>query len=89
MDNHYLLLITHLRVTCNERCGKTLLAARGRGINKLHEIAKQYGFSHYSSVSGSIARFDRQINEEAHLAKLMRKADNMINQQTLHLSTSI
>lgn len=29
----------------------------------LNEIAKQFGFSHYGSVSGSIAKFDRQINK--------------------------
>ena len=36
----------------------------------------------YDSVSGSIAKFDRQINEDMHLAELMRKIDNIINEQT-------
>ena len=48
----------------------------------LNEIANQFGFSHYGSVSGSIARFDRQISEEPHLAKLMRKVENIINKRT-------
>ena len=43
----------------------------------LNKIAKQFGLSHYGSVSGSIAKFDRQINEDPHLAKLMRKVDNI------------
>jgi hypothetical protein len=30
-------------------------------------------------VPGLIAKFDRQKNEDAHLAKLMRKIDNIIN----------
>ena len=48
----------------------------------LNEIATQFGFSHYGSVSGSIAKFDRQINEDTHLAELMCKMDNIINEQT-------
>jgi len=37
----------------------------------LNEIAKQFGLSHYGSVSGSVAKFDRQINENPLLAGLM------------------
>ena len=48
----------------------------------LNQIATQFGFSHYGSVSGSIAKFDRQINEDTHLAELMYKVDNIINEQT-------
>ncbi len=48
----------------------------------MNEIAKQFGFSHYGSVSGSIAKFDRQINKDPHLAKLMRKVDNIIHKKT-------
>ena len=48
----------------------------------LNEIAQQFGFSHYGSVSGSIAKFDRQINEDPHIAKLMCNVDNIINKQT-------
>ena len=48
----------------------------------LNEIATQFGFSHYGSVSGSIAKFDRQIKEDTHLAELMCKIDNIINEQT-------
>lgn len=29
----------------------------------LNEIATQFGLSHYGSVSGSVAKFERQINE--------------------------
>jgi len=46
----------------------------------LNEIAKQFGLSHYGSVSGSVAKFDRQISENSHLAELMRKAENTINE---------
>lgn len=46
----------------------------------LNEIAARFGFNHYGSVSGSIARFERQIDEDARLAAIMRKVENMINQ---------
>lgn len=45
----------------------------------LNEIARQFGFSHYGSVSGSVAKFGQQIKENAHLAELMREVDNMIS----------
>ena len=46
----------------------------------LNEIAKQFGLSYYGSVSGSVAKFDRQINENSHLAKLMCKVENIISE---------
>ena len=45
----------------------------------LNEIAGQFGLSHYGSVSGSVAKFDQQINENSHLAELMHKAENIIS----------
>lgn len=39
----------------------------------LDEIAAQFGFNHYGSVSGSIARFERQIGKDAHLVGVMCK----------------
>ena len=46
----------------------------------LNEIAKQFGLNHYGSVSGSVAKFDQQINENSHLAELMHKVDNQISE---------
>jgi len=47
----------------------------------LNEIAKKIGFSHDGSVSDSVAKFDRQVNENLLLllAELMRKAENIIS----------
>ncbi len=45
----------------------------------LNEIAKQFGLSHYGSVSGSVAKFDRQINKNSHFAELMFKVDDLIS----------
>ena len=45
----------------------------------LNEIAKQFGLSHYGSVSGSVAKFDQQVNKDSHLAELMYKADDLIS----------
>ena len=45
----------------------------------LNEIAKRFGLSHYGSVSGSVAKFERQINENLHLAKLMHKVDKIVS----------
>ncbi len=45
----------------------------------LNEIAKQFGLSHYGSVSGSVAKFDRQINENSHLAELIQEVDKLVN----------
>lgn len=33
----------------------------------LNEIAAQFCFNHYGSESGSIARFERQIDKDVHL----------------------
>ncbi len=45
----------------------------------LNEIAKQFGLSHYGSVSGSVAKFDRKINKDSHLAELMKKVDMLFS----------
>ena len=45
----------------------------------LNEIAKPFGLSHYGSVSGAVAKFDRQINENLHLAGLIHKVENIIS----------
>ncbi len=45
----------------------------------LNKIAKKFGLSHYDSVSGSVAKFDQQINENSHLAELIYKVDKMIS----------
>ncbi len=45
----------------------------------LNEIAAQFGCSHYGSVSGTVAKFERQINKDNHLAILMRKVANKIS----------
>jgi hypothetical protein len=37
----------------------------------------------YDSVSGSVAKFDRQINENSLLAELKRKAENIISKKSL------
>ena len=46
----------------------------------LNEVAKQFELSHYGSVSGSVAKFDRQINENSHLAELMHKVEYIISE---------
>ena len=46
----------------------------------LNEIAAQFGYNHYESVSGSIAKFQRQIDEEAHLVGMLCKVKNIINE---------
>jgi REP-associated tyrosine transposase len=45
----------------------------------LNKIAKKFGLSHYGSVSGSVARFDQQINENSHLAELIDKVDKLVS----------
>jgi putative transposase len=45
----------------------------------LNEIATKFGLSHYGSVSGSVAKFDREINENSHLAKLVHKIENLVS----------
>ena len=45
----------------------------------LKEIAALSGFNHYRSVSGSIAKFQRQIDKEAHLVGMLYKAENIVN----------
>ncbi len=45
----------------------------------LNEITKQFGLSHYGSVLGTVAKFDRQINENSHLAGLINKAEDIIS----------
>lgn len=45
----------------------------------LNEIAKQFGLNHYGSVSSTVAKFERQINENSHLAGLIRKVEDMIS----------
>lgn len=56
-------------------------------ILPINEIAIPSEFSHYASVSTSIAKFDRLIYENTylHLAKLLRKIDNIINKKTWRL----
>ena len=46
----------------------------------LNKIAKQFGLSHYGSVSGAVAKFDRQINENPYLAGLIHEVENIINE---------
>jgi len=46
----------------------------------LNEIAAQFGFNHYESVSGSIAKFQRQIDKEAHLVEMLCKVVNILNE---------
>ena len=46
----------------------------------LNEIAAQFGFNHYGSVSGSIAKFQRQIDKEAHLVGMLCKVGNILNE---------
>ena len=57
----------------------TIYCSRKMAGLPLNEIARQFGLSHYGSVSGSVAKFDRQINENSHLAELMRKVENIIS----------
>ena len=45
----------------------------------LSEIAKQFGLSHYGSVSGAVAKFDRQIKENSYLAGLIHEAENIFS----------
>lgn len=45
----------------------------------LNEIATKFGLSHYGSVSGSVVKFDRQINENSHLADLMQIVGKLIS----------
>ena len=45
----------------------------------LVEIAKQFGLSHYGSVSGAVARFEQQINENSHLAELIYKVNKLVS----------
>jgi len=46
----------------------------------LNEIAAQFGLNHYGSVSGSIAKFQRQMDKEALLAGMLYKVENIINE---------
>ncbi len=46
----------------------------------LNEIAAQFGFNHYGSASGSIAKFQRQIDKEAHLVGMLCKVENILNE---------
>ncbi|SET36507.1 REP element-mobilizing transposase RayT [Nitrosomonas marina] len=46
----------------------------------LNEIATAFGLSHYGSVSGSVARFERQICEDAGLAELVHEVEKKINE---------
>ncbi|SER81351.1 hypothetical protein SAMN05421690_10861 [Nitrosomonas sp. Nm51] len=56
-----------------------LLLRKPAGLS-LSEIATRFGFSHYGSVSVLIAGFERQINEDVHLAELLREVKKIINE---------
>ncbi len=56
-----------------------IYCCRKMGGLPLNEIAKQFGLSHYGSVSGAVAKFDRQIKENSYLAGLIHEAENIIN----------
>jgi len=45
---------------------------------RLNKISKKFGLCHYGSVSGSVAKFDQQINENSHLAELIYKVDKLV-----------
>jgi len=46
----------------------------------LNKIAARFGLNHYGSVSGSIAKFQRQMDIEAHLAGMLCKVENILNE---------
>lgn len=46
---------------------------------QLNKIVKKFGLNHYGSVSGSVTKFDHQINENSHLAELIYKVDKLVS----------
>ncbi len=56
-----------------------IYCCRKMGGLPLNEIAKQFGLSRYGSVSGAVAKFDRQIKGNSYLAGLIHEAENIIS----------
>ena len=89
MDNHYHLLIktpeeqvlqvARGRGKKNIARSAAIFYCRKIAGLPLNEIAKQFGLSHYGSVSGSVAKFYREINENSHLAELVHKIENLVS----------
>ena len=46
----------------------------------LNEIAEYFGLSHYGSVSGSVTKFERQINANPAVEELVCKVENIISE---------